>query len=177
MQYDINQLILEDHKNIRQELKNGQKVKVKDRKSYVEKLARLIISHEQAEEQTLYRFVTENLEGKNHVLLNNLRPKFKDHKQIDALVFELEDESISSEDWLSYLDNLSQNFNLHASDEENELLPVTQDLLTKESSELLKESYIKIQNEILNNISTATDRQIRDKIKQSLAIYEARKQT
>lgn len=136
---DIYQKILDDHHNIRdamEELMETDHSQLEKRNRLLKELEHLYVTHTNSEEQTLY----QALDGVNdRELKAQLKKSRKEHDHANAMLEQLKETPLDSNDFLNRLESFKSHIEQHFDDEEDELFDMAQELLSVDEEHLLEE--------------------------------------
>lgn len=134
-------LLKQDHRKVAELLEEGENTTdraLKTREQLFAKIKKELKIHTKMEEQTLYPVLKNYKEVKDLIL-----EAYEEHHVVDLLLAEIEDTAPDEETWKAKLTVLKENVKHHVKEEEQELFPQIEKLL---SADELK----KIEQEMLN---------------------------
>ena len=147
---DIYEKILDDHHNIRDtidELMETDNSQIEKRMRMLKELERLLVSHTNSEEQTLYQalFETNDKEAKAQV-----KKSRKDHDQANEKLEVLKDTPMDSDLFLRNLASFKEVIEAHFDEEEDEIFDFARELLSKEEEHLIEEELEDLEEDTWN---------------------------
>lgn len=140
MKNDPFKLLKEDHKKVAKlfkELEGAGERAIKTKENLFEQLKSELELHTQIEEEYMYPLLEEADETKDMTL-----EAYEEHDIVKNLITEMEDEEIGSDVWEAKLKVMKENVEHHVSEEEEELFPEAEDVLSEEQLEQLAQSII-----------------------------------
>lgn len=140
MKNDPFKLLKEDHRKVAKlfkELEGAGERAVKTKENLFEQLKSELELHAQIEEEYMYPLLEEADETKDMTL-----EAYEEHDIVKNLITEMEDEEIGSDVWEAKLKVMKENVEHHVSEEEEELFPEAEDVLSEEQLEQLAQSII-----------------------------------
>ena len=140
MKNDPFKLLKEDHKKVAKlfkELEGAGERAIKTKENLFEQLKSELELHAQIEEEYMYPMLEEAEETKDMTL-----EAYEEHDIVKNLIVEMEDEEIGSDVWEAKLKVMKENVEHHVTEEEEELFPEAEDVLSEEQLEQLAQSII-----------------------------------
>lgn len=140
MKNDPFKLLKEDHKKVAKlfkELEGAGDRAVKTKEHLFEQLKSELELHTQIEEEYMYPLLEEADETKDMTL-----EAYEEHDIVKNLITEMEDEEVGSDVWEAKLKVMKENVEHHVSEEEEELFPEAEDVLSEEQVAQLAQSII-----------------------------------
>lgn len=124
-------MLIEDHRKVSKlfkelEASNGKATKA--RQHLFEQLKSELTLHSEIEEKYMYPLLENEEDTKSMVL-----EAYEEHNLVKTLIDELESEEIGSDAWEAKLKVMQENVEHHVSEEEEELFPEAEDLLSEET--------------------------------------------
>ncbi|MGH2688035.1 MAG: hemerythrin domain-containing protein [Actinomycetota bacterium] len=107
---------------------------VKTRQELFGRLKDALVLHEEIEEQIVYPALKEHSEAKEIVLEG-----YEEHHVVDVIVGELESVDVTDEVWTAKFSVMKENLGHHIEEEEGEMFPQAEKLLTSEELDALGE--------------------------------------
>ncbi|MBC76484.1 MAG: hypothetical protein CME64_10765 [Halobacteriovoraceae bacterium] len=136
---DIYEKILDDHHNIRdtiEELMETDNSQIEKRMRMLKELERLLVSHTNSEEQTLYQVLSETNDKEARAQVRKSR---KEHDQANEKLETLKNTSMDSDLFLKNLEDFKEIIEAHFDEEEDEIFDFAKELLSKEDEHLIEE--------------------------------------
>lgn len=136
---DIYEKILDDHHNIRdtiEELMETDNSQIEKRMRMLKELERLLVSHTNSEEQTLYQALSETNDKEARAQVRKSR---KEHDQANEKLETLKNTSMDSDLFLKNLEDFKDVIEAHFDEEEDEIFDFARELLSKEDEHLIEE--------------------------------------
>ena len=140
MKNDPFKLLKEDHKKVAKlfkELEGAGERAIKTKENLFEQLKSELELHAQIEEEYMYPMLEEAEETKDMTL-----EAYEEHDIVKNLIAEMEDEEIGSDVWEAKLKVMKENVEHHVTEEEEELFPEAEDVLSGEQLEQLAQSIV-----------------------------------
>ena len=140
MKNDPFKLLKEDHKKVAKlfkELEGAGERAIKTKENLFEQLKSELELHAQIEEEYMYPMLEEAEETKDMTL-----EAYEEHDIVKNLIVEMEDEEIGSDVWEAKLKVMKENVEHHVTEEEEELFPEAEDVLSGEQLEQLAQSIV-----------------------------------
>lgn len=128
---DAIQLLKHDHKNV-EKIFSDLETRTDDRRALFPELDRELTVHAEIEEKIFYPAVKQAEPTRNLVL-----ESVEEHKQIKMVLADLEQADMRTAEWGADLKVLKEDVMHHVGEEEDELFPRVQKLLSKEQLEEL----------------------------------------
>lgn len=138
MKNDPFKLLKEDHKKVAKlfkELEGAGERAIKTKENLFEQLKGELELHAQIEEEYMYPLLEEAEETKDMTL-----EAYEEHDIVKNLITELEDEEVGSDVWEAKLKVMKENVEHHVSEEEQELFPEAEEVLSEAQMEQLAQS-------------------------------------
>lgn len=138
MKNDPFKLLKEDHKKVAKlfkEIEGAGERAIKTKENLFEQLKSELELHTQIEEEYMYPLLEEAEETKDMTL-----EAYEEHDIVKTLIAEMEDEEVGSDVWSAKLKVMKENVEHHVSEEEEELFPEAEDVLSEEQMEQLAQS-------------------------------------
>lgn len=138
MKNDPFKLLKEDHKKVAKlfkEIEGAGDRAIKTKEHLFEQLKSELELHTQIEEEYMYPLLEEAEETKDMTL-----EAYEEHDIVKTLMGEMEDEEVGSDVWEAKLKVMKENVEHHVSEEEEELFPEAEEVLSEEQMEQLAQS-------------------------------------
>lgn len=140
MKNDPFKLLKDDHKKVAKlfkELEGTGERAIKTKEALFEQLKSELELHTQIEEEYMYPLLEAADETKDLTL-----EAYEEHDIVKTLMTEMEDEEVGSDVWEAKLKVMKENVEHHVSEEEEELFPEAEEVLSEEQVEQLAQSII-----------------------------------
>ena len=147
---DIYEKILDDHHNIRdtiEELMETDNSQIEKRMRMLKELERLLVSHTNSEEQTLYQVLSETNDKEARAQVRKSR---KEHDQANEKLETLKNTSMDSDLFLKNLEDFKEIIEAHFDEEEDEIFDFAKELLSKEDEHLIEEELEDMEEDTCN---------------------------
>ncbi|HVF67592.1 MAG TPA: hemerythrin domain-containing protein [Pyrinomonadaceae bacterium] len=147
------QLLKEDHKKVSgifQQLEPTTERAEKTRTELFAKLNEELSIHAQIEEQIFYPAIKQAAETREIVLEG-----FEEHHVVKILLKELESMPVDTEQWAAKLKVLQENVEHHVEEEEGEMFPKTQDVLSEDEINQLGVRMEELKNQLKQQTRSA----------------------
>lgn len=135
---DIFDQLKREHREVNEifeQINNSSNPDTDERKDLFIKLKLAILPHAKAEQKTLYARLKEE-----KTLADLIKEAEEEHKDIEAMLADLEKTDPASEEWLKLAGALEESIQHHVSEEETEMFAKAKELLAKdEPAEILFE--------------------------------------
>jgi hemerythrin superfamily protein len=131
------ELLKQDHRRFEKlcaDLEATTERAVKTRQELFGRLKDALVLHEEIEEQIVYPVLEEHSEAKEIVLEG-----YEEHHVVDVIVAEMESVDVTDEVWTAKFSVMKENLEHHIEEEEGEMFPQAEQLLTSEELEALGE--------------------------------------
>ena len=147
------QLLKEDHKKVSgifQQLEPTTERAEKTRTELFAKLNEELSIHAQVEEQIFYPAIKQAAETREIVLEG-----FEEHHVVKMLLKELESMPVDTEQWAAKLKVLQENVEHHVEEEEGEMFPKSQDVLSEDEINRLGVRMEELKNQLKQQTKSA----------------------
>lgn len=137
-------LLKEDHKKVAKlfkEIEDAGENAIKTKQGLFEQLKDELELHTEIEEQYLYPAL-EQFEETKDMTLEGL----EEHNVVKELLAELEGEEVGSDVWNAKLKVMKENVEHHVSEEEEELFPEAEDVLSDDQSKQIGDNIVEAKN-------------------------------
>lgn len=131
------ELLKQDHRRFEKlcaDLEATTERAVKTRRELFGRLRDALVLHEEIEEKIVYPALKAHSEAKEIVLEG-----YEEHHVVDVIVAELEDVDVTDEVWAAKFSVMKENLEHHIEEEEGEMFPQAEKLLTTEELDALGE--------------------------------------
>ncbi len=115
-----------DHREIRRLLRRGESAAVDRRQGQLSEIKELLQNHERMEEEVFYPALQSNAATRELVL-----ESFAEHHVVDEIMAEIEQTPVTDEMWKARFTAMQENLEQHIAEEEEQLLPLARQALTK----------------------------------------------
>ncbi len=144
MKNDPFKLLKEDHKKVAKlfkEIEDAGENAIKTKEHLFEQLRDALELHTEIEEQYLYPAL-EQFEETKDMTLEGL----EEHNVVKELLAELEGEEIGSDVWMAKMKVMKENVEHHVSEEEEELFPEAEDVMSDDQSKQIGDNIAEAKN-------------------------------
>lgn len=124
-------MLQDDHRRVARlfsELESQRGKSTKSREHLFDQLKHELHLHTEIEEQYMYPLLEENDETRDMVL-----ESYEEHDLVKTILSEMDKEELGSEAWEAKLTVMKENVEHHVSEEEEELFPEAEDILSDEA--------------------------------------------
>lgn len=134
----------DEHEKVKSLLEKALSCDPDERQMLLEEIEENLIPHARAEEKTLYAAVLQKSESDNpEEAENKVLEAYEEHAAVDMLLTELTEADPEAEEWLAKVQVLKENIEHHVKEEEEELFPKVQELMSEEALSILHEAFNK----------------------------------
>lgn len=155
MKKNIFDQLKEEHETVKSLLSEAELCPKEERVDVLERIEKELVPHARGEEKTLYAMVLkcakEEGEQETAELANEA---YEEHRAVDELLKDIKSCDPKDERWLAILQVMTENLEHHIEEEENELFPQAQDILSQEEQLQIFQSYIEAKEQFAKNLPT-----------------------